>query len=133
METQKAQGNPHVQTAPFDVETMIEFSAPATEVVKTFNSKLVENVGTYQKEWFGFFSQRWMENAMLPLKLATCQNLPDVQQVYTGFWKRAAEQYSAEFSHLVDAAQHKSIPVEPQPADSKSRPTPALAANSAKH
>ncbi|MEQ1696512.1 MAG: phasin family protein [Hyphomicrobiaceae bacterium] len=114
MDTQKSNGYSHLQTAPFDVETMIEMSAPATEVVKTFNSKLVENVGAYQKEWFGFFSQRWIENITLPLKIATCHSLPEVQQVYAAHWKRAAEQYGAEFSHAIEAAQqNKQMTSEP--------------------
>lgn len=123
METQKGNENPHIPTAPFDVETMIEMSTPATEVVKTFNSKLVENVGAYQKEWFGFFSQRWMENMTLPLKLATCHSLPEVQQVYTAYWKRATEQYSAEISHVVEAAQQKPLTSEPAIETAGRRPS----------
>jgi hypothetical protein len=128
----KAQEGTHIKTAPFDVETMIEMSTPATEVVKTFNSKLVENVGAYQKEWFGFFSQRWMENVTLPLKLATCHSLPEVQEVYAGYWKRAAEQYGAEFSHVIEAAQHKPI-TSPEPAEKPLARQPAFAPSVSKH
>lgn len=124
METPKPQESTHIKTAPFDVETMIEMSTPATEVVKTFNSKLVENVGAYQKEWFGFFSQRWMENVTLPLKLATCRSLPEVQEVYAGYWKRAVEQYKAEFSHVIDAAQHKPLTSESDEKPSGRNPAP---------
>jgi hypothetical protein len=131
METPKTQESTHIKTAPFDVETMIEMSTPATEVVKTFNSKLVENVGAYQKEWFGFFSQRWMENVTLPLKLATCRSLPEVQEVYAGYWKRAAEQYGAEFSHVIEAAQHK--PITPEPAEKPLGRQPAFAPSISRH
>ena len=133
METPKTNEHPHVPTAPFDVETILEMSNPATEVVKTFNSKLVENVGAYQKEWFGFFSQRWQENMTLPLRLATCKSMPEVQQVYADFWKRAAEQYGTEFSHVIDAAQHKTIAAEPPVEKSRPRPAAALAPKTARH
>ena len=125
METPKTNEKPHIQTAPFDVETMLEMSNPATEVVKTFNSKLVENVGAYQKEWFGFFSQRLQENMNLPLRLATCKSMPEVQEVYASYWKRAAVQYGTEFSHVLDAAQHKPIAAESTVEKAKSRPVPA--------
>ena len=131
METSKTNEHPHVPTAPFDVETILEMSSPATEVVKTFNSKLVENVGAYQKEWFGFFSQRWIENITLPLKLATCHSVPEVQQVYAAYWTRATEQYGTEFSHIVEAAQHK--PFTPEPAETSTVRQSAFAPNASVH
>lgn len=133
METPKSADANHIQTAPFDVETMIEMSTPATEVVKTFNSKIVENVSACQKEWFGFFSQRWMESMTLPLKLATCKSFPEVQQVYASYWKRAAEQYGAEFSHVVEAAQHKTEAAETPTVKARPRPASTLASNAPLH
>ena len=94
---------------PFDAETVIEMSSPATATVKTFNATLVEDVSAYQKEWLGFMKQRWLENAALPQRLASCRSLPEVQQVYTDYWRRAADQYGAEWRHLTEISQSRPV------------------------
>jgi Phasin protein len=105
------QGQPSVPKAAsaFDVETMIEMTSPANEAVKMFNSKLAENASAYQKEWFGFFNLRWHENISLPMRLAACRSPMEAQQVYLDYWKRTFAQYQAEFTHLFELAQQKTM------------------------
>ena len=121
-QTQKDASRP-VKLPP-DVDPVSEVFNPAMTAATTFNRNLLTSIAAYQKEWFGFLNWRWHENLDFPARLARCHMLPEVQQVYLDYWKRAAEQYGVEFQHLGELAQVKpQSAVEPAaPAAKSSRP-----------
>ena len=107
---------------PPDVNPVSEVVNTAMRAATTLNRNLLDNFAAYQKEWLGFLNRRWRENLDVPTRLASCRTLPEVQQVYLDYWKRAAEQYGVEFRHLGEIAQTKLEPAKPQQG-----PSPAVA------
>ncbi len=104
---------------PPDINPVSEVLNPAMRAATTYNRNLLASVAAYQNEWLGFLSVRGRENLDFHLRLAHCRTLPELQQTYVDYWKRASEQYGVEFQHLSEIAQPK-----PQPA-----PETAAAAN----
>lgn len=92
---------------PPDVDPIMEIENAAMSAATMFNRSLLASSAAYQKEWFGFLNRRWREDLDVPARLVCCQTLPEVQQVYLDFWKRAAEQYGVEFQHFAEIAQTK--------------------------
>ena len=106
---------------PPDVDPVSEVFNPAMTAATTFNRNLLTTVDACQKDWFFFLNERWHENLKVPERLAGCRTLPEVQQVYLDYWKRAAEQYGVEFQHLGELAQAKpQSAVEPAAPAAKS-------------
>jgi Phasin protein len=116
----------------FDPEVLSEISKPALAAATAFQHRTLESMTAYQKEWFGFLNARWQENMAMPARLSACRSLPEVQQVYMDYWKRAADQYGREYQSLgmIARADNAAASAAPPTSGNPARTGPMAASRS---
>lgn len=120
MTIQQIHGRETGQPPTLDASLLSEVMTPAIKAATSIQRGMMERAAAYQHEWLGFVATRCQENMTMPVRLAGCRSLPEMQQVYADYWKRTVDHYGSEFKHLGEIAR-TSQNTNPSPPASASR------------
>jgi hypothetical protein len=75
---------------------------PLFAVVTDVNGKLLESAVRVQKDWAEFVHRRVKEDIAASHRLANCQSLTDMQQIYSQYFQTAFAQYREQSERAVE-------------------------------
>lgn len=88
-----------------DMTALFEAGRPTLSAAAEMNDRLYETMAAFNTECVCFVNRRLKEDLAIPQQFAACRTFEDVVGVYSGFFKRAVEQYQAEFEYMAKLGQ----------------------------